>query len=160
MNRDTILFTGVPASDLHRASTCSQQTPTPTPCVLQLFWRVPTAWLTFEVLLQLLNCYGLRNGVEVGAEYWSYSQLCFTHSHLSTKINLFGLRLTKLFTNPLSLRFKTSSANLVAQSVRCPTLDFSSGRNLAVHEIDPHVRLCAAMGFSLSFSLSAPPPQK
>ena len=31
----------------------------------------------------------------------------------------------------------------VAQSVKCPTLDFSSGHDLPVHEIEPCVRLCA-----------------
>ena len=30
----------------------------------------------------------------------------------------------------------------VAQSVKRPALDFSSGHDLAVHEIKPHVRLC------------------
>ena len=31
----------------------------------------------------------------------------------------------------------------VAQAVKCPTLDFSSGHDLTVHELEPHVGLCA-----------------
>ena len=31
----------------------------------------------------------------------------------------------------------------VALSLKCPILDFSSGHDLMVHEIEPHVRLCA-----------------
>ena len=31
----------------------------------------------------------------------------------------------------------------VAQLVKCPTLDFSSGHHLMVHEIKPHIRLYA-----------------
>ena len=46
----------------------------------------------------------------------------------------------------------------VTQSVKCPTLDFSSGHDVTVHGFEPHVRLCAdsaepAWG-SLSPSLS------
>ena len=40
-------------------------------------------------------------------------------------------------------------------------LDFSSGHNLKVRETEPRVGLCAiraCLGFSLSLSLSAPPP--
>ena len=48
-----------------------------------------------------------------------------------------------------------------AQSVKCPTLDFGSGHDLAVHGLDPHVQaLCcqcgACFGSSVSLSLSAP----
>ena len=50
----------------------------------------------------------------------------------------------------------------MAQSVKRPTLDFGSGRDLRVHECEPHVRLCADSAEpawdSLSPSLSAPPP--
>ena len=50
----------------------------------------------------------------------------------------------------------------MAQSVNCPTLDFGSGHDLMVHEIDPHVGLHAGrgacLGFSLSPSPSVPPP--
>ena len=49
----------------------------------------------------------------------------------------------------------------VAQSVECPTLDFSSGHDLVVREFEPHVGLCTdSVGpawDSLSPSLSAPP---
>ena len=50
----------------------------------------------------------------------------------------------------------------MAQSVKHTTLDFSSGHDLMVHGFEPHVGLwtdsCGAcLGFSLSFSLSAPP---
>ena len=31
----------------------------------------------------------------------------------------------------------------VAQSVKCLTLDFGSGRDLAVREFEPHVGICA-----------------
>ena len=34
----------------------------------------------------------------------------------------------------------------VAQSVKCLTLDFSSGHDLTIHEINPHSRLCADSG--------------
>ena len=48
----------------------------------------------------------------------------------------------------------------VAQSVNGLTLDFSSGRDLTVREIEPHVRLCADSAEpawdSLSLSLSLP----
>ena len=49
----------------------------------------------------------------------------------------------------------------VAQSVKCPTLDFSSGHNLMVHEFEPHVGFHAdgvePAWDSVSPSLSAPP---
>ena len=49
----------------------------------------------------------------------------------------------------------------VAQSVKCPALDFHLGRDLTVHEIEPLVRLCAdstePAWDSLSPSFSAPP---
>ena len=49
----------------------------------------------------------------------------------------------------------------VAQSVKHLTLDFSSGHDLMVHEIEPHCGLCAdsvePAWDSLSPSLSAPP---
>ena len=58
-------------------------------------------------------------------------------------------------------------AACLAPSVRCPTLDFSSGHDLTVHEIEPHVRLCAgsteptwdslSLSLSVSFSLSLSP---
>ena len=50
----------------------------------------------------------------------------------------------------------------MAQSVNCLTLDFSSGHDLVVREIEPHVGLYAdstsLLGI-LSLALSAPPPQ-
>ena len=50
----------------------------------------------------------------------------------------------------------------VAQSVKCPTLDFSSGHDVTVCEFEPRVRLQAnsvkPAWDSLSLSLSAPPP--
>ena len=49
----------------------------------------------------------------------------------------------------------------MAQSVEHLTLDFSSGHDLMVHGIEPHVRLCAQSAKpawnSLSPSFSAPP---
>ena len=52
----------------------------------------------------------------------------------------------------------------MAQPIKHPTLDFGSGHDLTVREIEPHVRLCADSAEfawdSLSPSLSAPPPQK
>ena len=49
----------------------------------------------------------------------------------------------------------------MAQSVKCPTLDFHSGHDLKVHEIDPRIGLCsdseACLGFSLFLSFSALP---
>ena len=45
----------------------------------------------------------------------------------------------------------------MAQAVKCPILDFSSGHDLAVHEIKPHIELYAnsteAAWDSLSLSL-------
>ena len=41
-----------------------------------------------------------------------------------------------------------------AQLIKGLTLDFSSGHDLMVHEIEPHVRLCAECGACLGFSLS------
>ena len=50
----------------------------------------------------------------------------------------------------------------MAQSVKRPTLDFSSGHDLTVHEIEPHIWLFADSAEpaweSLSPLLSAPPP--
>ena len=50
----------------------------------------------------------------------------------------------------------------MAQSVKCPSLDFSPGRDLTVWEIKPHIRLCADSAEptwnSLSPSLSLPLP--
>ena len=49
----------------------------------------------------------------------------------------------------------------VAQLVKCLTLDFSSGHDLTVCEMEPHIGLCADSAEpawdSLSPSLSAPP---
>ena len=43
----------------------------------------------------------------------------------------------------------------MAQSVKCPTLDFSSGHDLTVHGIQPHVGLCTVSAWdSLSLPLS------
>lgn len=62
--------------------------------------------------LPLLHCYGLLNRIEVGVgEDKSYSQFCFTHCHLSTRMDLFGLSLTKFFMNLYSLRFKSASSS-------------------------------------------------
>ena len=50
----------------------------------------------------------------------------------------------------------------MAQSVKQPTLDFSSGHGLTVREFKPHIGFCAdsveAAWDSLSPSLSAPSP--
>ena len=50
----------------------------------------------------------------------------------------------------------------MAQQVKCPTLDLGSGHDLTVHELEPHVGLCAdsaeSAWNSLSASLSAPLP--
>ena len=52
----------------------------------------------------------------------------------------------------------------VAQLVKRQTLDFGSGHDLVVHEVEPRVRLCtdsvepAWDSHSLSLSLSAPHP--
>ena len=55
----------------------------------------------------------------------------------------------------------------MAQSVKCPTLDFGSGHDLTVHEFEPYSRLCidsvepawdslsSSLSLSLSLSLSA-----
>ena len=55
-----------------------------------------------------------------------------------------------------------------AQSVKHPTVDFGSGRDLTNHELDPLIGLCAgsvepawdsqSLSLSLSLSLSALPP--
>ena len=43
---------------------------------------------------------------------------------------------------------------LVIDSVKRLTLDFGSGHDLTVHEIEPRVRLCTDSTLSLSLSLS------
>ena len=57
---------------------------------------------------------------------------------------------------------RKSQGTWVAHSVKCPTLDFGSGHDLTVREIEPRVWLCAdsaeSAWDSLSPSLSAPPP--
>ena len=49
----------------------------------------------------------------------------------------------------------------MAQSVQPPTLDFSSGHDLVVHEMEPYIGLCAdseePAWDSLSPSLASPP---
>ena len=49
----------------------------------------------------------------------------------------------------------------MAQSVKPPTLDFSSGHDLVVHEMEPYIGVCAdseePAWDSLSPSLSSPP---
>lgn len=49
--RAAVIFSPTPASELHRASTCSWLTllPHTPPCLLQLFQRMRRAWLAFEV---------------------------------------------------------------------------------------------------------------
>ena len=55
--------------------------------------------------------------------------------------------MTNLENIVLSKRRQTQKAHVrgpwVAQLVKHPILDFDSGHNLMVHEIDPHVGLCA-----------------
>ena len=50
----------------------------------------------------------------------------------------------------------------MARSVKRPTLDFGSGGDLTVHEVEPHLGLCAdktePAWDSLPPSASAPPP--
>ena len=50
----------------------------------------------------------------------------------------------------------------MAQSVKRPALDFGSGHDLVVLEIESHVGVCAdsveSVWDSLSYPLSAPPP--
>ena len=60
----------------------------------------------------------------------------------------------------MPLKRSVSRGTWVVQSVKHLTLDFRSGRDLAVHELEPHARLCADSTDpmdSLSPSLSAPP---
>ena len=45
----------------------------------------------------------------------------------------------------------------VAQSVKRPTLDFSPGHDLMVHEFEPHIGLHADSGEPVWDSLSVPP---
>ena len=56
---------------------------------------------------------------------------------------------------------RLSVRHWVAQSVKCPTLNFRLGHDLMVREIEPHIRLCADSAEpawdSLSPSLFAPP---
>ena len=54
----------------------------------------------------------------------------------------------------VQLKCEASGAS-VAQSVKHPTPDFSSGRDLTIRELEPHIGLCAVWD-SLS-PLSAPP---
>ena len=53
------------------------------------------------------------------------------------------------------LKMATSKGAWVAQSVKCPTLDFGSGHNLMVHEIQPCVS-SALIAWSLLGILSLP----
>ena len=57
---------------------------------------------------------------------------------------------------------KENGGTWVAQWVKHPTLDFSSGHDLVVHGIEPNIRLCLESiqpaWDSLSPSLSAPLP--
>ena len=50
----------------------------------------------------------------------------------------------------------------MVQSVKHPTLDFSSDHYVMIHRFEPHVRVCADITEpawdSLSLSLSTPPP--
>ena len=56
---------------------------------------------------------------------------------------------------------KKGRGTWVTQLVKCLTLGFNSDHDLIVHEIKPHIRLCAvnmeSAWDSLSPSLSAPP---
>ena len=60
----------------------------------------------------------------------------------------------------------TGAPGRLSEWVKRPTLDFGSEHDLMVHEIDPHIRLCAesperawdSLSLSLSLSLSAPHP--
>ena len=45
----------------------------------------------------------------------------------------------------------------VAQSVKLPILDFNSGHDLTIHEMEPHIRLHAGNTEPAWNSLSAPP---
>ena len=46
----------------------------------------------------------------------------------------------------------------MAQSVKCPTLDFGSGHDLTVRGMEPRVEQCGTcLGFSLSLSLCPSP---
>ena len=68
-----------------------------------------------------------------------------------------------------SMRFDIKFGNIlkvftgawVAESIKCPSLDFGSGRGLTVHEFEPKIGLCADSMESASDSLSpfpsAPP---
>ena len=53
-------------------------------------------------------------------------------------------------------RTQKTQGTWLAQSVKPPTLDFSSGRDVTVGEFEPHVGLCADRGEPIwdSFSLS------
>ena len=60
----------------------------------------------------------------------------------------------------LRVEQNASKGAWVAQSIKCPTFDFS-GHDFMVHEFEPHIRLCAdsvePAWDSLSFPLSDPP---
>ena len=45
----------------------------------------------------------------------------------------------------------------MAQLVECPTLDFSSGHDLTVRELEPHVGLCAVSAKPALDPLALPP---
>ena len=51
-----------------------------------------------------------------------------------------------------------SRGTCVAQSVKCPTLGFSSGHDLTVCGFEPCNGLCPDSGACSGFSLSTPPP--
>ena len=82
--------------------------------------------------------------------------------HMAYKVPLCILEKGTL-TPTLGDRIKKWWGAWVAQSVKRPTLGFSSDHDFMVHEIKPHIGLCTdsaepAWG-SLSLSLSLPPPQ-
>lgn len=100
MNRGGVIFTVSPASasvsDLHRASICSQQISTPTPGLLWFGESAQNILVIWGAPLIIELMWFLQWG-EVGKEDWSYSQLCFTHRHLSTKIDSFWTQAHKVF---------------------------------------------------------------
>ena len=61
----------------------------------------------------------------------------------------------------MDFKLKNVLGHLMAQSVKRPTLDFSSGHDLAVCEFEPCIKLCAdsteSAGDSVSLSLYTSP---
>ena len=90
---------------------------------IYLYWASP--------LNLLISALTHKMGILTVLASWGHRDL----SHLCRKSG-------KLHIEPLAQYLAHSSSAWVARSVKCPTLSFSSVRDLTVHEFEPYIRLC------------------